>query len=72
MNSPNNVSVADATKQLVHEAAQDEGISPGELIDRAVREHVFLRQFRSLSERLTAQAEAQGIKSDEDVFERVS
>ncbi len=72
MNSTNNVSVADATKQLVQEAAQDEGVSPGELIDRAVREHVFLRQFRSLSERLAAQAEAQGIKSDEDVFERVS
>lgn len=67
-----NLSVADATKQLVHNAAQDEGVSPGELIDRAVREHVFLRQFRSLSERLTAQAKDQGIQSDEDVFERAS
>ena len=69
MTSATTVSVADATKQLVQEAAQVEGISPGELIDRAVREHVFLRQFRSLSDRLAAQAEAQGIKSDEDVCE---
>ena len=72
MTSAATVSVADATKQLVQEAVQVEGISPGELIDRAVREHVFLRQFRSLSDRMAKQAEAQGIKSDEDVFERVS
>ena len=72
MTSTSNLSVADATKQLVDNAAQDEGVSPGELIDRAVREHVFLRQFRSLSERLAAQAKTQGIQSDEEVFERVS
>ena len=72
MTSATTVSVADDTKQLVQEAAQVEGISPGELIDRAVREHVFLRQFRSLNDRMAAQAEAQGIKSDEEVFERVS
>ena len=72
MTPTGNLSVADATKQLVHNAAQDEGVSPGELIDRAVREHVFLRHFRSLSERLAAQAKDQGVQSDEDVFERVS
>lgn len=71
MASTGNLSVADATKQLVHNAAQDEGVSPGELIDRAVRDHVFLRQFRSLSERLAAQVKDQGIQSDEDVFGRI-
>ena len=47
-------------------------ISPDELIGQALREHLFLRQFRLLRERMTPRAKAQGIVTDQDVFDRVS
>jgi hypothetical protein len=33
---------------------------------------LFLRQFRSLRERMMAHAQSQGIVTDQDVFDRVS
>lgn len=51
---------------------QTEGISRSDLIREAVREYLFARQRRSLRQRLTPYAEAQGIYTDEDVFNEVS
>ena len=34
--------------------------------------HIFLRRFRSLRDRLASKAQQQGIRTDEDVFDRVS
>jgi metal-responsive CopG/Arc/MetJ family transcriptional regulator len=52
--------------------SQKEGVSRDELVGRAVKQHLFLRQFRSLRERLAAKAQGQGIGTDQDVFDRVS
>lgn len=49
-----------------------EGVSRGEVIVRAIEEHLFLREFRDLRDRLSKRAEGQGIVSDQDVFDRVS
>ena len=51
---------------------QEEGISPNELISTAVEEYLFFRRFRLLRERMVAKAQAQGIYTDQDVFELVS
>ena len=59
-------------KQALDELSQKEGVSPDEVVGRAVKEHVFLRQFRSLRERMSAKAKSQGIVTDQDVFDRVS
>ena len=59
-------------KQAVDDLSQKEGISPDEVIGQAVKQHVFLRQFRSLRERMAAKARSQGIETDQDVFDRVS
>jgi hypothetical protein len=56
----------------VRELSTTEGITPEEVISRAVRQHLFLRQFRTLRERMAAKAVEQGILTDEDVFKRVS
>lgn len=49
-----------------------EGISPGDLILEAIETYLFLRQFRLLRERMIPKAQAQGIFTDQDVFDRVS
>ena len=54
------------------ELSRSEGVSRDELVNRAVKQHLFLRRFRSLRERMTAKAASQGILSDQDVFDRVS
>ena len=59
-------------KQALDELSKKEGVSPEELVGRAVKQHVFLRQFRSLRERMAAKARNQGIITDQDVFDCIS
>jgi hypothetical protein len=59
-------------QQALNELSKQEGVSPGEVVSQAVKQHIFLRQFRSLRERLTAKAQSQGILTDQDVFDRIS
>jgi len=54
------------------ELSRSEGVSRDELVSRAVKQHLFLRRFRSLRERMSAKAASQGIVTDQDVFDRVS
>jgi predicted transcriptional regulator len=62
---------ADVTRAL-QELATKEGVAPDQLVERAVKQHLFLRRFRSLRERMAAKAQSQGIVTDQDVFDRVS
>jgi metal-responsive CopG/Arc/MetJ family transcriptional regulator len=57
--------------QALDEFSRKEGVAPDEVISQAVKQHLFLRQFRSLRERMTAKVQNQGL-TDEDVFNRVS
>ena len=59
-------------KQAVDDLSQKEGVSPDEVVGRAVKQHIFLRQFRSLRERMSAKAKNQGVFTDQDVFDRIS
>ena len=59
-------------KQAVDELSKQEGVSVGEIVGEAIKQHVFLRQFRSLRERMAAKAKNQGIVTDQDVFDRIS
>ncbi|TYQ29112.1 ribbon-helix-helix protein, CopG family [Pseudanabaena sp. UWO311] len=49
-----------------------EAISSTELIERAVREYLLVRQFRSLRKKMLNKADLQGDFTDEDIFEMVS
>jgi Ribbon-helix-helix protein, copG family len=49
-----------------------EAISSTELIERAVREYLLVRQFRSLRKKMLNKADQQGGFTDEDIFEMVS
>ena len=59
-------------KQAVDELSKKEGVSLDEVVGQAVKQHVFLRQFRSLRERMAAKAKNQGIVTDQDVFDHIS
>ena len=66
------VTLHEETKFALDDATRQEGISPSELIGEAVKEYLFFRRFRLLRERMIPQAQAQGVYTDQDVFERVS
>ena len=66
------VTLSADVKQAVEELSKKEGVSLDEIVGRAVNQHVFLRQFRSLRERMAAKAKNQGIVTDQDVFDRIS
>ena len=59
-------------RPAVDEATQEEGISTDELVAEALREYLLFRRFQLLRERMVPAAQAQGILTDQDVFDRVS
>ncbi len=59
-------------KSALEGVIQEEGISPNELISTALEEFLFFRNLRSLRERMIAKAQAQGIYTDQDVFDLIS
>ena len=64
------VDLPDETKAALDDAAREEAVSQSELIERALRDYLFIRRFRSLRERMVALASE--TFSDQDVFDRVS
>lgn len=66
------VNLPEDIRSALERALREEGISPEDLIGKAVDEYLFFRRLRLLRERMTAKARAQGIRSEQDVFDRVS
>ena len=59
-------------KLALDELTRSTGVPPDELVGEAIRQYLFVRRFRTLRERMAPQARAQGIITDQDVFDRVS
>lgn len=66
------ISLPEEIKAALDEAVAEEGISRSDLVRQALRDYLFVRQFRRLRQELIPHAEEHGIYSDEDVFKRVS
>jgi metal-responsive CopG/Arc/MetJ family transcriptional regulator len=64
------IDLPEETKAALDAAIREEGISQNELIERALKDYLFIRRFRNLRERLMAQATE--IYTDQDIFDRVS
>jgi metal-responsive CopG/Arc/MetJ family transcriptional regulator len=60
--------ISDALDALV----QDEGTTRSEVVREALRRYLLQREFESVRRRMLPKFEAQGVITDEDVFERVS
>lgn len=59
-------------KRELDEAVQETGKPPNELMCEALRDYLFIHKFRLLREHMIPRAQAQGIYTDEDAFDRIS
>jgi len=66
------VLVPSELKVALEELTRSAGASPDELVGEAIKQYLFVRRFRTLRERMAPNARAQGIVTDQDVFDRVS
>lgn len=72
MSAPITVTLPDDVLAAISDASRQEGLSPDEIVGRAVKIDLFLRRFHALREKMVPEARSRGIITDEDVFERVS
>ncbi|MCI0561648.1 MAG: hypothetical protein MN733_24425 [Nitrososphaera sp.] len=66
------ITLPDDLQTTLDEAVREAGKAPEELMCEALRDYLFIRKFRLLREHMTSKAQAQGIQTDQDVFDRVS
>jgi len=66
------ITLPDDLQTTLDEAVREAGKSPEEFLCEALRDYLFIRRFRLLREHMTSKAQAQGIHTDQDVFDRVS
>ena len=72
MSQPITITLPTDVQQALDAVLISEGLSRDEVVGQAIKQHLFLRQFRSLRERMSAQAKSQGVVTDQDVFDQVS
>lgn len=66
------VSLPESLKAELDRVSSLEGVSRSDLLREALKEYLFVKEFRMLRSRMVAQAQANGIFTDEDVFDRIS
>jgi predicted transcriptional regulator len=69
MSQPITIDLPDETRNALDQAAGEEGLSESALIEKALTDYLFLRQFLNLRERLMSKSPA---RTDQDVFDLVS
>jgi predicted transcriptional regulator len=69
MSQPITIDLPDDTRNALDQAAGEEGLSEGALIEKALTDYLFLRRFRNLRERLMSNGKA---RTDQDVFDLIS
>ena len=63
------IKLPDETITALDNAANEEGLSEGALIQKALSDYLFTRQFRNLRERLMSEGKE---LTDQDVFDLIS
>jgi metal-responsive CopG/Arc/MetJ family transcriptional regulator len=66
------ISLPQTVRRALDKVAKEEGISRSDVLRQSLEDFLFVRRFRQLRQRMMAAAQAQGIFTDEDVFNRVS
>jgi metal-responsive CopG/Arc/MetJ family transcriptional regulator len=66
------ISLPQAVRRELDKVAKEEGVSRSDVLRQSLEDFLFVRRFRQLWQRMMAAAQAQGIFTDEDVFNRVS
>lgn len=63
------IRLPDATRTALDTAAKEDGLSEDALIQQALSDYFFIRQFRNFRERLMSEGKE---LTDQDVFELIS
>ena len=66
------ISLPRGIRRELDKIAKEEGVSRSDVLRQSLEDFLFARRFRQLRQRMMAAAQAQGIFTDEDVFNRVS
>lgn len=66
------ISLPPGIRRELDRIAAQEGLSRSDVLRASLEDYFFVRRFRALRQRMMATAQAQGIFTDEDVFDRVS
>ena len=66
------ISLPQAVRRELDKIAKQEGISRSDVLRQSLEDFLFVRRFRQLRQRMMAAAQARGVFTDEDVFNRVS
>jgi metal-responsive CopG/Arc/MetJ family transcriptional regulator len=66
------ISLPEEIKTQLDQAVREEGLSRSDIVRQAINDFLFVRRFRTLRARMMSQAQAQGVFTDDDVFELIS
>lgn len=66
------ISLPKEIKKELDTITTQEGISRSDLIRQSIKDFLFVHRFRALRHKMIAKAKAQGVYTDQDVFDRVS
>jgi metal-responsive CopG/Arc/MetJ family transcriptional regulator len=66
------ISIPQDLRKELDQITAEEGISRSDIVRESLRDYLFIRHYRLLRMRMMARAQAQGVYTDEDVFDRTS
>jgi metal-responsive CopG/Arc/MetJ family transcriptional regulator len=72
MRSTITISVPDKMKSELEKLSRADGVSRSDIVRESLRDYLFVRRFRSMRKSMVSKATADGIYTDQDVFDRVS
>lgn len=72
MREPLTISVSERLKEKIDALAERRDLNRSELVREALESYLRLEEFRELRRKMLPRAEAQGIVTDQDVFDEVS
>jgi metal-responsive CopG/Arc/MetJ family transcriptional regulator len=70
MSQPIVINLPEEIKGALDDAVREEGISQNELVEKALKDYLFIRRFKNLREQMLAQSP--DAYTDQDVFDQVS
>ncbi|MCP5046989.1 MAG: ribbon-helix-helix protein, CopG family [bacterium] len=72
MSSNLSIRVDDDVKQMLDTFAEKSNIEKNEIINQALRHYIYLQEVKTVREVFRPYAEAQGFRTEEDVFDSIS
>jgi metal-responsive CopG/Arc/MetJ family transcriptional regulator len=64
------IDLPEETKAALDDAVREEGLSQNELVEKALKDYLFIQRFRNLREQMISQSTE--AYTDKDIFDQVS